>query len=222
MAETGMIALIKTGGWVMYPLILFSVVVWVIFLERAWAYYRVSQSMKVFGALATQALLQSDLEALKRLSAQHLATPTAALMDVALQRFQAKESRVRDTWQASVERERQRVNADLKRGLWMLGTIGTSSPFVGLFGTVVGILQSFQAMAVQGTGGFTVVAAGISEALVATAAGIIVAVVAVLAYNTHQTRVGNLIRKIKLQNEELCELFSLTFVEAPPSTGVES
>jgi len=76
----------------------------------------------------------------------------------------------------------------LRQRLWVLATVGTIAPFVGLFGTVVGIMRSFHAIAASGSGGFAVVAAGISEALVATALGLAVAVVAVAFYNYFEAR----------------------------------
>jgi biopolymer transport protein ExbB/TolQ len=72
--------------------------------------------------------------------------------------------------------------------LWVLGTIGSLAPFIGLFGTVWGILRSFHDMATQGSGGFAVVASGISEALVATAAGLLVAIIALAFFNWLQVR----------------------------------
>jgi biopolymer transport protein ExbB/TolQ len=76
------------------------------------------------------------------------------------------------------------------RGLiWVLATSGASAPFIGLFGTVVGILVAFQSMAIMGTGGFSVVAAGISEALISTALGLIVAIIAVIFYNYFSQRI---------------------------------
>ena len=65
----------------------------------------------------------------------------------------------------------------------MLGTLGNSAPFIGLFGTVVGIIKAFRDLALAGTGGPTIVAAGIAEALVATAAGLVVAIPASILYN---------------------------------------
>jgi biopolymer transport protein ExbB len=96
----------------------------------------------------------------------------------------------------------------LKRGLWILGTVASASPFIGLFGTVIGILESFQEMAQSGKGGFTVVAAGISGALVATAAGIVVAVIAVMAFNALQTHYQGLVLSVRLQIEEIAEMLS--------------
>jgi len=77
----------------------------------------------------------------------------------------------------------------LKGPLWILATVGASAPFIGLFGTVVGIMKAFHSMAVMGSGGFAVVSRGISEALIATALGLGVAIIAVVFYNYFQTRI---------------------------------
>jgi len=107
---------------------------------------------------------------------------------------------------AAVERERQRTGLKLKRGLWILATVGATAPFIGLFGTVVGIMSAFQQMAQTGQGGFAVVAAGISEALITTAAGIAVAVLAVVLYNAINTHVQRLTLQLRLLTEEYLEL----------------
>jgi biopolymer transport protein ExbB len=76
----------------------------------------------------------------------------------------------------------------LERFLGILGTLGNISPFIGLFGTVVGIIKAFRDLAVSGTGGPSVVARGIAEALVATAAGLLVAIPASILYNYYMRR----------------------------------
>jgi biopolymer transport protein ExbB len=100
----------------------------------------------------------------------------------------------------------------MKRGLWVIGTIGSLAPYVGLFGTVIGIMRAFNEMAEQGAGGFEVVAAGISEALVATAAGLFVAIVALAFFNYLQVRVGS----IASTYSRSCERFvqALLYVES--------
>src|SRR5512133_3214377 len=107
---------------------------------------------------------------------------------------------------AAVERERQQVALRLRRGVWILGTVGATAPFVGLFGTVVGIMQAFRHMAITGQGGFTVVAGGISEALVATAGGILVAVEAVVIFNFLNVHVQKLSLQLRLLTEEYLEV----------------
>jgi biopolymer transport protein ExbB len=122
---------------------------------------------------------------------------------------------------AAVERERQRVNIKVRRGLWLLATVGATAPFIGLFGTVVGIMNAFQQMAQTGQGGFAVVASGISEALVTTAAGIAVAVLAVVLYNVLNTHAQKLMLQLRLLSEEYLELVKELLpslrASAPPS-----
>ena len=87
------------------------------------------------------------------------------------------------------ERAEAIVNAELKRGLSGLATIGATAPFVGLFGTTVGIINAFKGMSSEKTAGLSAVAGGISEALVTTALGLLVAVPAVWAYNYFTNKV---------------------------------
>jgi biopolymer transport protein ExbB len=158
-------------------------------------------------------LLRGDVDALKNHCQRNAELPTARLLLVALERLHSKDSRLREKWLEALERKRQLLNLELRQNLWVLGTIGSSAPFIGLFGTVVGILRSFQEMAKTGSGGFAVVAAGISEALVATAAGIIVAVISVMAFNAFQTRWNHLILTIRVHVEELTEILASTASE---------
>lgn len=83
----------------------------------------------------------------------------------------------------ALERQAQREVQSLKRGLGWLATVGSTAPFVGLLGTVMGIVTAFQQMAASGSGGLGTVSAGIAEALVTTAFGLVVAIPAVMAYN---------------------------------------
>ena len=93
--------------------------------------------------------------------------------------------------------------------LWILGTIGASAPFIGLFGTVVGIIRAFHAMAIAGTGGFAVVAAGISEALIATALGLAVGIVSVVLYNFFQARVEQIDAALRIGSARLLEVLEV-------------
>jgi len=83
----------------------------------------------------------------------------------------------------AIERATIKGLVEFKRGLSGLATIGSTGPFVGLFGTVFGVITAFQSMSISGSGGIGAVAAGISEALITTAFGIIVAVIAVMFFN---------------------------------------
>jgi biopolymer transport protein ExbB/biopolymer transport protein TolQ len=83
----------------------------------------------------------------------------------------------------ALERQAQREVQTLKRGQGILGTVSSTAPFIGLLGTVMGIVNSFQLMAASGSGGLATVSAGIAEALVTTAFGLLVAIPAVMAFN---------------------------------------
>jgi biopolymer transport protein ExbB/biopolymer transport protein TolQ len=86
----------------------------------------------------------------------------------------------------ALERQAQREVQSMKRGLGVLATVGSTAPFVGLLGTTIGIVNAFQQMAIAGSGGLATISAGIAEALITTAFGLIVAIPAVMAYNFFQ------------------------------------
>lgn len=88
-----------------------------------------------------------------------------------------------DAVNRAIDRVKEREVANMKKGLGGLGSISSAAPFIGLFGTVVGIINAFQSMASSGQGGLGAVSAGISEALVTTASGLLVAIPAVMVYN---------------------------------------
>jgi len=105
---------------------------------------------------------------------------------------------------------------------WALGTVGSSAPFVGLFGTVVGILKAFQSMSVAGTGGFKVVSQGIAAALVATAAGLLVAIYAVIAYNYFVARIGGIAMQYRLYCEEFLTILGQGAKRRAPAPVTET
>lgn len=107
--------------------------------------------------------------------------------------------------QGPADRERRRTVASLKSGLWLQGTLGATMPFIGLFGTVVGVLESFAQIAKAGTSGFAVVSGAISEALLTTAGGIAVAVEAVILYNVFSAFASSAALELNLRVEELVE-----------------
>jgi len=120
----------------------------------------------------------------------------------------------------AVTSQRNATVLSLKRYLWALGTVGSSAPFVGLFGTVVGILKAFQSMSVAGTGGFKVVSQGIAAALVATAAGLLVAIYAVIAYNYFVARIGVIAMNYRLFAEEFLTALGQSVKRKPAVVAV--
>jgi biopolymer transport protein ExbB/biopolymer transport protein TolQ len=99
------------------------------------------------------------------------------------------------------------TSAEMKKGTGGLATIGSSAPFIGLFGTVVGIINAFTGIAASGSGGLAAVSAGISEALITTAFGILVAVPAVMAFNYFTTRLERFQIEMSNSSAELLDFF---------------
>jgi len=105
----------------------------------------------------------------------------------------------------AIERNMLIIVTELKRGLGVLATVGATAPFVGLLGTTIGIVNSFQGMAVSGSGGLGSISAGISEALISTAFGLLVAIPAVWAYNYFQVKIDNLIAEMTYVSKEMVD-----------------
>ena len=132
--------------------------------------------------------------------------------------------------EAAVERERQRVSLSLKGPLWVLGTVGATSPFIGLFGTVWGIMIAFNEIGIQHKAGIDVVGPGIAEALITTALGILAGIESVMLFNYFQARLARTATELKLIAEEFVELLreqrgkepQATAAVVTPPTGTES
>ncbi|MBI1860436.1 MAG: MotA/TolQ/ExbB proton channel family protein [Deltaproteobacteria bacterium] len=187
------------GGWVMWPLLIFSILTWAVVLERA--FVLITARVKYFGLMdkLSKALETGDLSNARQMCQGSQAVVSNVFLG-ALETAKGKESAMRVT-----DRNTVRVMAYLKKNLWILGTIASASPFVGLLGTVVGIVRAFHEMAEKGAGGFSVVAGGISEALVATAAGLVVAIVALLTYNMFMTFSNQTMSTLRLGLEEIID-----------------
>lgn len=190
------------GGFVMIPLLICSLIVWAVTFEKIYFLKKIKLELGQLHEKASELIQDNKIHEAKGLGhGLHplVKTPFLAMI----------ESRELETsaWESRVSRRVSESQQGLKKSLWILGTVGSSAPFIGLFGTVVGIIKSFDSIAQAGKGGFSVVAAGLSEALIATAAGIIVAVMAVVLYNYFQTRLQNLNLEFKNKIEDLMDLF---------------
>ncbi len=187
------------GGWVMWPLLLLSIATWAIVLERTLVFLVLRPRFQRLTQSLLQSLRNGDSAAARQIC--HAEKPEIA--EFFLGAIDARRSR--GAAERVTERNKARMASYLKKNLWILGTIGSASPFIGLLGTVVGILHSFHRMASEGTGGFSVVAAGISEALIATAAGLIVAIISLFAYNIFTTMANQTMTSLRLTLDELLD-----------------
>jgi len=107
----------------------------------------------------------------------------------------------------AIERESLLVSADFKRGLAGLATIGSIAVFIGLFGTVIGIINAFSGMAMTGSGGIGAVSAGIAEALIATATGLVVAIFAVWMFNVFLNKIERFQIEMTNATSEIIDYF---------------
>ena len=178
--------LINQGALATYPLLALSVIALAVILERLWALRNVVRSTVELAVAIGRSL--ATLDPAGALKTCRGAAPCPA-QRVFSRLLEADSGRSADELKRVAEDGQYEEVQRLSASLWVLGTIGSSAPFIGLFGTVVGIIKAFQSMAITGTGGFTVVAAGISEALIATALGLAVAIIALMFYNYFQSRV---------------------------------
>ena len=184
-----LIDIIHKGAIATYPLILLSIVSVAVVFERLWFLRSI--------ASVTLRITESIMDPIKRgqrdlaiaICRQNSHSPAGRIFLNILDRESGQRLEVTNNFAAEAMFEETQK---LKKHLWILGTVASSAPFIGLLGTVVGIIKSFESMAIAGTGGFAVVAAGISEALVATALGLAVAIIAVIFYNYFQTRISSL------------------------------
>ena len=209
--DSELLALVKTGGIAMWLIVACSVAAVAVAVERLLALWRFGDRARGLADAVTRALFRGDVED-GRVQCERSDSPAAEVFLAALVAGAPGGARPGaaapsgEKVAAAVERQRQQVNLKLRQNLWMLGTIGATAPFIGLFGTVVGIMRAFHQMAATGQGGFSVVAAGISEALVTTAGGIAVAIEAVVIYNFLNTHVQKLAVQLKLLTEEYLEI----------------
>ena len=197
-----LIDIIHKGAIATYPLIFMSIVSVTVVLERLW-------SLKNIGSI-TLRVAESLLEPIKKgqrdlaiaICKQNAHSPAGRIFLNVLG-LERPETANTVAVEAMFEETQK-----LRKHLWILGTVASSAPFIGLLGTVIGIIKSFESMAVTGTGGFAVVAAGISEALVATALGLGVAIIALIFYNYFQTRISTLNGLFRIQVAKLLQTMS--------------
>jgi biopolymer transport protein ExbB/TolQ len=197
------LALIGTE-WIMWLLFILSVVSWAVIFEKFWIMHQKrgnSQNLrqKIFGTLRKR-----DYNAIVEL----LHTERSSLAGVTLKvLWNIKEIGLDFEDSLAIALSEEKVH--LESHIAILGTLGSNAPFVGLFGTVLGIIHAFHSLAMDIKGGPAVVMAGISEALVATALGLFVAIPAVAAYNYFVRS----IKKIMVESENFARLATIAYTD---------
>jgi biopolymer transport protein ExbB/TolQ len=170
--------------WVMWLLVALSILSVGVMIERALFLRARRIDFETVLQDAKKALREGDIAAFEK---RYDGSPAMAAQ-VALRGLRERERGI-DTVSEAMNSEKTRARKDYERYLVILGTLGNNAPFIGLFGTVIGVIQAFQDLSTDSQGGAEVVMSGISEALVATAVGLLVAIPAVIAFNYFNRRV---------------------------------
>ncbi len=213
-----LLELLHQGRLTVYPLGVLSVIVFGIAIERFWKYRGLDAATRELTRKLVDTLVRRDLSAARTLC-EASSTPMSEVFGEGLRWRNIALEDLNEVLHTA----RQEVLSELRRGLWFVGTIGSLAPYIGLLGTVIGIMVAFGAIAESGDAGFEVVSAGISEALIATAVGLLVAIVALSLYNYLQTRVNAIQSTFTRASERFVQ--ALLFVEAAesgPSTPTEA
>jgi biopolymer transport protein ExbB len=168
-------------------------------IERLIAFSRSAKESRAFALQAGKLLEDWKVEEIVELSAKYKSSALARLFGPIIRRYihafedlgQGGLSPVQLA-RNEAERRREQVGEELRRGMNVIETVGSLAPFVGLLGTVVGIIGAFQGIGSAGSAGIAPVMAGISEALIETAFGLLVAIPAVIAFNYLNARIGSI------------------------------
>jgi len=195
--------------------ILFIMSAWSIgvMIDRMLAYSAARKQSRLFAPAVAGALREGKLDEAIKIADRYKKSHLAKVLVAGLQEFRAHQMGADipgeevEASKRALERAEAIVHAELKRGVSSLATIGSTAPFVGLFGTVVGIINAFKGISTEKSTGLGAVAGGISEALVATAIGLFVAIPAVMVFNMFTTKMESFDVEMGNSSSELIDYF---------------
>jgi biopolymer transport protein ExbB len=196
---------------VAFSLVLMAVIVIGVVVERLILLSRSTTATSDFVKAIHDRLAVWDLRGVREAAAAHERSMLARVVLPVVKRYERAQEEPEgnvlpvELARREAARRREAVSADLRRGLSVLASVGSVAPFIGLLGTVVGIISAFQGIAATGSGGLGSVSAGISEALIETALGLLVAIPTVLLFNFLNTRVSRVELAIERSVGELLD-----------------
>jgi biopolymer transport protein ExbB len=203
-----MIEIIRAGGWLMLPIILCSIIAVAITLERLWTLQRRRVLPKDLAMRVWEWARDRQLDE-KHLAVLSANSPMGRVLAAGL----ANRHRSREVLKEAVQDTGRHVVHELERYLNSLGTIAAVTPLLGLLGTVIGMVKVFTAITTAGVGNPGVLAGGISEALITTAAGLSVAIPALIAYRYLRGQVDALV--VDMEKEAMKLIDALHHVPVP-------
>jgi len=184
-----------------------------VMIDRFLAYGAARKQSRQFAPAVAGALREGKLDEAIKIADRYKKSHLAKVVVAGLQEFRAHQDSNEipgeeiEASKRALDRSEAIVHAELKRGISSLATIGSTAPFVGLFGTVVGIINAFKGIATEKSAGLGAVAAGISEALVTTAVGLFVAVPAVWMFNFFSSKLESFDVEMGNSSSELIDYF---------------
>jgi len=203
--DQSILQIISAGGFTIYLLILCSIISIAVIIERV-VYYKRRSS---FSRTAIFDQIRKEVSANHVLNAvglcKNIDTPVAKVALAGLNLHGHDEKLVAN----AMEREITIETIKLERFIGIVGSIGGTAVYIGLLGTVIGIMRAFSDIGKAGSGGMNVVTLGISEALICTAAGLLVAIPAVLSYNWFTRKIDNFVIDMELAASELVDLICI-------------
>jgi biopolymer transport protein ExbB len=193
--------ILRVGGFTMYILLFCSFLSVMIILERILYYRRLSRTdRREFMVMIGRSLKSGRIDTARAIC-QDTKAPFSQVVFSGLELHGRPEKEMSN----AMEREITIETSDLERYIGIVGTIGNTAVYIGLFGTVLGIIRAFHDISVAGAGGMSIVIGGVAEALVCTATGLAVAIPAVIAYNYFSKRVERFIDDMELCASELLD-----------------
>jgi biopolymer transport protein ExbB len=193
--------IIQSGGWLMVPILLCSVVAAAICVERLWSLQRSRIVPRNLLAQIGSAIKSTDLDS-QKLRELRANSPLGQVLAAGI----GNARRSRAIMKEAMEEVATQVSHDLERYLTTLGIIASISPLIGLLGTVVGMIQVFTALMLEGAGNANVLAGGISQALITTAAGLSVAIPALIFHRFFLRRVDELMVNMEQEASKLVDI----------------
>ena len=198
-----MFELVQAGGWLMIPILLCSVVAAGISVERLWTLRAEQVAPRDLLTQVWSWIRNNEMDS-SRLREVKSGSPLGQILVAGI----TSHRRGRDVMKESIEEVANHVVHELERYLNTLGTVAAITPLLGLLGTVIGMIKVFTAIQLEGTGNAAVLAGGISEALITTAAGLTVAIPSLFFYRYFQRKVDELVIYMEQEALKLVEVLN--------------
>ncbi len=196
-----MLEFVKAGGWLMFPIILCSAIACAIIVERFWSLQRKRVTPGNLLPTVRHWAKAGQLDN-KRIKSLHAHSPLGRVLAAGL----ANRNHSREIIKESIEEVGRHVAHELGRFLNTLGTIASITPLLGLLGTVIGMIKVFAAITTQGVGDASILAGGISEALITTAAGMSVAIPSLIFYRYFRGHIDALVITMEQEAIKMVEV----------------